>query len=263
MKLEEQVLQLWDRLYAYMSNTSVNWTSSRHRRSRLPHILTQLQTIVEVYPSDFYRLVSDNLDLFRTILDSFWSNTALLLTLCSTVLSFLFTGGSALWNTFLSLIVFLTLLFYLLSYSDRSIYRPTRWLNNLFVVGSRGLGEAVNDAVTSVFLASLKIACFYGLYTYLLHSLIGCNLIFLPALAASICAVALKSYWAVLPGCLDLWLVQQRPFSAVTLLVGQIIPVYVVDAAIYSEMKSGGHQVSEDMRVSLKMSETLEQRPTI
>lgn len=245
MKLEEQVLLLWDRLDAYIGNALVQRNSSRHRHSFLPNLLAQLQTIAKVYPNDFYRLLSDNLDLLRAILDSFRSNTTLLLTFCLSILSLLVTGGSALWNAFLSLIVFLTLLFYLLAYSDRSIYRPTRWLNNLFVVGSRGLGEAVSDAVTNVFLASMKIACFHGLYTYLLHSLFGCNLVFLPALTASICAVTLKSYWAILPGCLDLWLVQQRPLSAWMLLMGQILPVYIVDTAIYSEMNGGGHQVRE------------------
>ena len=125
----------------------------------------------------------------------------------------------------------------------RSIYRPTDWLNNLLAVGGKGLGKAVNDAVTSVFVASLKIAAFYGLYTYVLHTIVGSNLVFLPAVIASVCAVTLKSYWAALPGCLDLWLVQQRPLAALLLLLGQIGPVYVVDTAIYSEVKGGGHQV--------------------
>ncbi|CAF4963214.1 unnamed protein product, partial [Rotaria socialis] len=93
-----------------------------------------------------------------------------------------------------------------------------------------------------VFVASLKIAAFYGLYTYVLHTVVGSNLVFLPAVIASICAVTLKSYWAALPGCLDLWLVQQRPLGAFILLLGQIAPVYVVDTAIYSEVKGGGHQ---------------------
>ncbi len=172
-------------------------------------------------------------------MDSIWSNTTLILTLFSTIISLLFTGGFALLNFFVSFIVFITLLFYLLSHSDQ----PTTWLNNTLAIGGSGLGETVNDVVTSVFIASLKIAAFYGLYTYILHTLLGSNLVFLPAVIASICAVILKSYWAALPGCLDLWLVQQRPLNALILLVAQIVPVYVVDTAIYSEVKGGGHQV--------------------
>lgn len=117
------------------------------------------------------------------------------------------------------------------------------WLNNILGIGDSGLGVTVNDVVTSVFIASLKIGAFYGVYTYVLHSLIGSNLVFIPAVIASICAITLQSYWGALPGCLDLWLVQQRPLSALILLIGQIIPVYIVDTAIYSEVKGGGHQV--------------------
>jgi predicted PurR-regulated permease PerM len=167
----------------------------------------------------------------------------IVLTLFSTIISLVFTGGFALINFFVSFIIFITLIFYLLSHSNQPIYRPTEWLNNILAIGDSTLGQAVNDAVTSVFIASLKIAAFYGLYTYVLHTLLGSNLVFLPVVIASICAVTLKSYWAALPGCLDLWLVQQRPLSALVLLLAQIIPVYVVDTAIYSEVKGGGHQV--------------------
>ena len=203
-----------------------------------------MQTNWNFSTNDFYRLIRDNLDLIRTIVDSLWSHASTVLAICSTVLSFVFTGGFALWNFFLSLMVFITLLFYLLSQSDQPVYRPTHWLNNVLAIGNYGLGEAVSDAVTSVFLASLKMATFYGLYTYLVHTLIGSHLSVVPALIAALCAVTLKSYWAVLPGCLDLWLLQHRPISACVLLLVQIVPVYVVDATIYSEVKGGGHQVN-------------------
>jgi predicted PurR-regulated permease PerM len=249
-KLEEQVLQIWDRLYTYITNTSTHKNpnrmlySSSNQSFYLPNLLTYIQTNFGFHTNDLYRLIRDNLDLLRTIFDSIWSNTTLILTLVSTIISLLFTGGFALFNFFVSFIVFITLLFYLLSYSDQPIYQPTVWLNNALALGGSGLGKAVNDAITSVFIASLKIAAFYGLYTYVLHTLFGSNLVFIPAVIASICAVTLQSYWAALPGCLDLWLVQQRPLSAWILLIAQIIPVYVVDTTIYSEVKGGGHQVN-------------------
>jgi predicted PurR-regulated permease PerM len=253
-KLEEDILELWDRLYTYMTNTSNLLLSDKNRSSimyssanhtlLIPNLFTQMQTNFDFHLNDLYRLIRDNLGLLRTVLDSIWTNTTLLLTLLSTIISLLFTGGFALFNFLVSFIVFVTLLFYLLSHSDQPIYRPTEWLNNILAIGGSGLGQAVNDAVTSVFVASLKIAAFYGLYTYVLHTIVSSNLVFLPAVIASICAVTLKSYWAALPGCLDLWLVQQRPLGALLLLLGQIAPVYVVDTAIYSEVKGGGHQVT-------------------
>ena len=250
-QLEEEVLQFWDRFYTYMMNTSSSYFIYENRSSVInmertglvPNLIQQFESNFHVGFHDFYQLIRDNLGLLRTVLDTVWSNTTLLLSLLSSIVSRLFTGGFALFNFFVSFFVFVTLLFYLLSNSDKPIYRPTEWLNNSLALGGKGLGKAVNDAVTSVFVASLKIAAFYGLYTYVLHILIGSNLVFLPAVIASACAVILKSYWAALPGCLDLWLVQQRPLAAALLLIGQIAPVYVVDTAIYSEVKGGGHQV--------------------
>lgn len=228
-----------------MSNTS-NLLNPDVNRSTVieafPTPTTMLSNL-DFHPNEIYNLVKNNIGVLRTILDSIWTNTTLLLTLVSTVISLIFSGGFALFNFVVSFFVFVTLLFYLLSNSDRPIYRPTEWLNNTLAVAGEGLGKAVHDAVTSVFVVSLKIAAFYGVYTYVLHTIIGSNLVFLPAVIASVCAIILKSYWAALPGCIDLWLVQQRPVSALLLLAGQMAPVYVVDTAIYSELKGGGHQV--------------------
>jgi len=227
-----------------MSNTSSLILPDKNR-STATYSSTNHTLIIpnfDFHLNDVYHLIRNNIGVLRTVLDSIWTNTTLLLTLLSTIISLLFTGGFALINFLLSFIVFVTLLFYLLSHSDQPIYQPTEWLNNTLAVGGRGLGKAVNDAVTSVFVASLKIAAFYGLYTYVLHTIVGSNLVFLPVVIASICAVILKSYWAALPGCLDLWLVQQRPLGALLLLLGQMAPVYVVDTAIYSEVKGDAHQ---------------------
>lgn len=205
--------------------------------------LRQLQSSYNFHFSDLYHLTRENLDLLQVIFDSIWSNTALLLTIISTVISLIFTGGFAVFNFVVSSIVFLTLLFYLLSYSSSSVYRPTEWLNRLFAIGDSRIGKAVNDSITSVFMASLKMVTFYGLYTYIWHTLLGSHLVFLPAVIASLCAVTLKSFWATLPGCFDLWLLQQRPISALILLMAHIAPMYFVDTTIYSEVKDGGHQV--------------------
>lgn len=246
-KLEEDVLQLWNHLYNYISNTSNLLLPDKNISTSMSSFANHNFSLsnFDFHFNDLYNLIQNNLGVLRTVFDSIWKNTTLFLTLLSTIISFLFTGGFALFNFLVSFIVFVTLLFYLLSHSDQPIYQPTEWLNNSLAIGGKNLGKAVNDAVTSVFVASLKIAAFYGLYTYVLHTIVGSNFVFLPAVIASICAVTLKSYWAALPGCLDLWLVQQRPLGALLLLLGQIAPTYVVDTAIYSEVKGGGHQVKK------------------
>ena len=253
-KLEKDVLDLWDHLYNYMSNTSNLLLPDKNRSAVLysPENHTLLMKNFDFSVYNLYNLVQNNIGVLRTVLDSVWTNTTLLLTLVSTFISLLFSGGFALLNFFVSFIVFVTVLFYLLSNSDRPIYRPIEWLNNALTIAESGLGQAVSDAVTSVFVASLKMAAFYGLYTYELHMVVGSNLVFLPAVIACICAVTLKSYWAALPGCLDLWLVQARPLGALLLLLGQMAPVYVVDTAIYSEVKGGAHQVNSNRIVLFK-----------
>src|SRR6202041_443402 len=114
-------------------------------------------SVFDFHLNDIYNLIRNNIGVLRTVLDSIWTNTTLLLALLSTIISLLFSGGFALFNFLVSFIVFVTVLFYLLSHS---IYRPTEWLNNTLAIGGRGLGNAVNDAVRSVFVASLKIAAF-------------------------------------------------------------------------------------------------------
>ncbi|CAF0789822.1 unnamed protein product [Didymodactylos carnosus] len=191
--------------------------------------------------NDIYYLIKDNLGLFKSVFDSILSNMNLFLTFISTIISLLFHGGFALFNFLFSFVVYTTLLFYLLAHSN-DYYRPHQWINQFNGINNFKLGKAVNDSITSVFVASLKIALFYGIYTYLIHTIFGVNIVFLPSVIAAICAVCVKSYWSVLPGCLDLWLMQGQPILALLLLICQIAPTYFVDTAIYSEVKGGGHQ---------------------
>lgn len=108
----------------------------------------------------------------------FKGNASLLISITSHVLSIIFSSGTYLVNGAVSIIIFTTTLFYLLS-SSRKVYKPLEWFSGLSM-GTR-LGESVDKAVQDVFGASLKMATFYGFYTWLTHSVLGANLVFIPA----------------------------------------------------------------------------------
>lgn len=85
-------------------------------------------------------------------------------------------GGTAILNLMLNLVVFFTALFYLLS-SKSSTYKPVELFNRYApkVGGSspnaKNLARAVEEAVNGVFTASFKMAAFYGMWTWLIHTL--------------------------------------------------------------------------------------------
>ena len=182
-----------------------------------------------------------------SVLEQGWTllkgNVGFAITLISEILRILFHSGSGMVNFLLSLIVYFTALFYLLS-SSNQIYRPVELISNysVMVIGS-GFANALNKAINSVFTVTFKMAAFYGLWTYLTHTVFNASIITVPVLVATFLASVpvAGQYLVALPAALELWILSERPISAMSLLLCHILPTYVVDVAIYSEVRQGIH----------------------
>ncbi|XP_063719897.1 transmembrane protein 245-like isoform X2 [Symsagittifera roscoffensis] len=219
-----------------------------------------------------YDVIHGNFDTLRSISLSVWSilhsNINIVFSVLTSLIWVILSSGSHIMNFLISFVVFLTALFYLLSLSG-SRYKPMEFVASIMpadpaavgmgngnntsggsksmsssVASSNTFAEAVNSAVMGVFGASLKLSSFYGLLTYVTHSVAGVRLVFLPAAVAALLGAVpvFGTYLAAIPAVLELWLLHDEWIGALVLMIFHMLPTYGgFDAAIYAQISGAGH----------------------
>uniref|UniRef100_A0A1B6D8U2 Transmembrane protein 245 n=2 Tax=Clastoptera arizonana TaxID=38151 RepID=A0A1B6D8U2_9HEMI len=251
IELEKRALDLWDRVYqAWIMNALEEKTIGPKVTSKAVyqtwyHFLDGFQKTPELMNmKTLSQLLQNNTETLKGGLESLWDiakgNASILLHAISTMLSVLFNHGFAVFNFFISMVIFLTALFYLLN-SSRQLYKPVEMACTKSPVYGERLGLAFEKAINEVLIASFKLAIFYGMWTWLIHNIFQMNIVYIPTVLATILAVVpvLGTYWACLPGVIDLWLVQGKNIHAIVLACFQFLPTTIVDATIYNEINSG------------------------
>lgn len=247
-KIEKQVLELWDRVYqSWMTSNSPNGPTVTQEAvfSSWEAFVSDIKKSPEMFNiNGLMEFGKQNIGTLMSLLESVWSivkgNVNIVLGSIGAIMSVVLGGGTVVLNFILSLIVFLTTLFYLLNCSG-DLYKPVEIMTNFSPSGNR-LGLALESAINGVFAASFKMAVFYGLWTWFIHNLFGVRIVYLPSAFATILGAVpfLGTYWAGVPAVLDLWLAQDRGLAALLFAVFQFLPTSIVDTTIYKEIK-GGH----------------------
>ena len=248
-KVEQQVLKLWDEFYhnTFIQPSDVEskkgFSKNADDASGFFGNLIDLLNMTEVI-AWLQENISALMSYGETLLVVLQSNVALITSVFTTVFTTILAGGTMVLNFLIALVVFFTTLFYLLS-SSKNQYKPVEVMGSVFHPITKGthIEKAIADAVNGVFGASLKMLCFYGLYTWVNHCIFGSVLVYIPSILAALFGVipVLTTYWVSIPAALEIWILQDSLFRAIGLVVCQFLPTLIVDAAIYGDLsKTGG-----------------------
>ncbi|UMM24125.1 hypothetical protein L5515_004509 [Caenorhabditis briggsae] len=254
--LEEQVKQVVDKLYHLWEDRNNNMTVAVNQTSR-GDVWQQLKGVTDLaaLKDELTLIVKENLDTLMGVAQSVGSILAVNVSIFSSLLvsfaGIILSFGMELLNTFIELIVFLTMVYYLLS-ASRTRWLPLQWASDLSAVTANDetmsapaqhhITAAIEHAIFGVFILSAKMAVFYGLYTYFVHSLFDLNIVFVPSMAATLFAAIpiMPPYIVAIFGIVELWLVRGEGAAALVFTLASFAPVMFADATFYKEVK-GSH----------------------
>merc|ERR1719471_892373 len=159
----------------------------------------------------------------------FMGNIGFMTDTCLGVVRIILHSGSGVVNFVFGIFIYLTALFYLLSNSLDS-YIPLEIISQYSIFQISGVGAAIQKAVNSVFLITIKMSLFYLLWTYITHVMFDASIVVLPMLFSSFIAACpfTGQYIVAVP-------------AALALVTAQVAPSWIVDTVIYSEVRGGIH----------------------
>ncbi|XP_023163764.2 transmembrane protein 245 isoform X2 [Drosophila hydei] len=251
-KLKEQILDVWDRLIQYWIDFNKAGTSYGPRvptdalKSTFGEIVDNPELVL-VAKQGIIGWAQSNTQTILEVAESLWhiirTNLSMIMGVTGEILSLLLSGGQACIEFILDMIVFFTALFYLLS-SSQEKYAPmqiTKYMG--YSTSGIKVADALENSITVVLVSMFKCSTFTGLFTWLVHTVFGARIVFLPSALAALLAAApfLGSYWCAVPAFLELWLAQDRFYAGLILFLLQFFVPSSFETAIYADLKGGGH----------------------
>ncbi|KAJ8674106.1 hypothetical protein QAD02_005368 [Eretmocerus hayati] len=252
-QMEKKFLELWDRLYQawMMSNDKADligpsvdvnvafsaWESLTDGFGKSPLYLFNMTTI--------QNFAKEHVGILLSVLDSVWSivrgNMSVVLGILTELMYIVLLSGSALLNFTLSVVVFFTALFYLLSSSGKT-YKPIDLITNTSPISFHRFAMALQESVIGVFTATFKLASFFGMWTWFSHNLFQVKIVYLPSFLAFLLGAVpfLDAYFACIPATIELWY-NQGPLIAMVFFLFHFLPCNIVVTEFYKEIKGGGH----------------------
>lgn len=240
-KLKTQILTVWDRLIqSYLDrNNGDGFQGPRADTNSLYDSLGEIVTNPST-KAGIIEWAKGNFGMIMEVGDSVWmivrTNLTLLLSAFGTLFSIVLGGGHAVIKFLFNSIIFFTCLYYLLQNSGEK-YAPIA-VNTNSQWGSR-FANSIEASISSVLVATLKLALFHGIFTWLTHTIFGAHIVYLPSVLASLFAAApfLETYWCSIPAFLDLWLSQDKFWLACLLVIIHYIVPSNFNPIIHSEIK--------------------------
>ncbi|XP_017140560.1 transmembrane protein 245 isoform X2 [Drosophila miranda] len=251
-KLKDQILDVWDRLIQYWVDFNKRGTSYGPRvptdalKSTFGEIVDNPELVL-VAKQGIIGWAQSNTQTILEVAESLWhiirTNLSMIMGVTGEILSLVLSGGQACIEFILDMIVFFTALFYLLS-SSKEKYAPLQITKYLGYSSSGSkIADSMENSITVVLVSMFKCSIFTGLFTWLVHTVFGARIVFLPSALAAILAAApfLGSYWCAVPAFLELWLAQDCFYTGLLLFLLQFFVPSTFETAIYADLKGGGH----------------------